>query len=66
MKISNKSKGGFEQYQQDLEDKIFAFLGELGEKNVISSDDLENNAEESDKMIGQSNYLENTIVKTPY
>lgn len=42
MKISNKSKGGFEQYQQDLEDKIFAFLGELGEKNVISSDDLEN------------------------
>lgn len=35
-----KPKGGFEQYQQDLEDKIFAFLGELGEKNVVSSDDV--------------------------
>lgn len=37
-----KSKGGFEQYQQDLEDKIFAYLGELGEKNIVSSDDVDN------------------------
>ena len=42
MKYAPKStsKGGFEQYQQDLEDKIFAFLGELGEKNVVTNDDV--------------------------
>lgn len=32
-KLVGKNKG-FEQYQQDLEDKIYAFLGELGEKHV--------------------------------
>ena len=40
--ITGKFKGGFEQYQQDLEDKIYAFLGELGEKNATNAEDGEN------------------------
>ena len=39
-RLSTKTKANFEQYQQDLEDKIYAFLGELGEKNALTSEDV--------------------------
>jgi len=41
-------------------------LGELGEKHSDNVREVENVSEESDRMMGQANYLENNVVRTPF
>mgnify|MGYP006933483113 FL=1 len=54
--------------QNELEDTIYAFLGELGEKNAKP---VSNRSEfilhnENQRLTGQTNYSLNKVVRTPY
>ncbi len=54
--------------QNELEDTIYAFLGELGEKNA---EPVSNRSEfilhnENQRLTGQTNYSLNKVVRTPY
>lgn len=39
---AHPQRKSFEQYQQDLEDKIYAFMGELGEKHIENIKESDN------------------------
>ena len=56
-----------EMQQNEHEDVIYAYLGELGEKyQEASSNRIEMTYEESQKLTGQTNYSVNKVVRTPY
>lgn len=54
--------------RNELEDNIYTFLGELGEKNVepISSRAEIINFANDQKLTGQTNYSVNKVIRTPY
>lgn len=54
--------------RNELEDNIYTFLGELGEKHV---EPISNRAEiinfaNDQKLTGQTNYSVNKVIRTPY
>jgi hypothetical protein len=57
-----------EMQRNELEDNIYTFLGELGEKNVepISSRAEIINFANDQKLTGQTNYSVNKVIRTPY
>lgn len=55
-----------EMQQNEHEDTIYAYLGELGEKNQENGSRDEILAEENQKQIIQTNYSFNKVVRTPY
>ncbi len=54
--------------QNEIEDNIYAFLGELGEKNAEFSNNRTSDCLilPDQKVAGHTNYSINKVVRTPY
>ena len=54
--------------QNELEDNIYTFLGELGERNIEPAAQRAEviNFSNDQKLTGQTNYSVNKVIRTPY
>jgi hypothetical protein len=57
-----------EMQRNELEDNIYTFLGELGEKHVEPASNRTEiiNFANDQKLTGQTNYSVNKVIRTPY